>query len=144
MSFCSDNFPDDPAITNETNLFRRIPPTHHIFDVNLNRWRPTSAAFEDDDELDPMSVYLSTVLTAENRSPATVLVGHPGYSLASITAGLARTKGQTVHPDPLPEETSHAVVCGDKGNNNKSAPKKQFALNAVWFVLNPPAAPAVT
>ena len=138
MSFCSENFPDDPAVTNEANLFRRIPPKHHVFDKNSNRWRPSSAAFEDDGDGDPMSVYLSSVLAAENRSPLTVLVNHDGYSLAFITAGFAREKGQTVHPDPLPDETSHAVVCGEKGNNNRSAPRKQFALNAVWFVLNEP------
>ena len=86
-----------------------------------------------------MSVYLLTVLLGENREPSSVLAGHEGYSLASITAGLARTHNQTVHPEPLPEESSHAAVCGDKGKSSKkSAPKKQFALAAEWTVLNPP------
>ncbi len=142
MSFCSDNFPDDPSIQNDTGLFRRIPPWHHVFDGNQNRWRPSSAAFQDDGDGDPMSVYLSSVLTAEQRDPSTVLAGHVGYSLASISAGLARSKDQTVHPDPLPEETSHAVVCGEKGTNRKNAPRKVFASQAVWIVLNPPPPPA--
>jgi hypothetical protein len=142
MSFCSDNFPDDPSVPNDTSLFRRIPPWHHVFDENLNRWRPSSAAFQDDGDADPMSVYLSSVLTAEQRDPSTVLAGHVGYSLASISAGLARSKDQTVHPDPLPAESSHAVVCGEKGTNRKNAPRKAFALQAVWIVLNPPPAPA--
>ena len=90
-----------------------------------------------------MSVYLSSVLTAEARGPLTVLAGHEGYSLASITAGLARSRDQTVHPDPLPEETAHAVVCGDKGKNKSSAPKKKFAKEAEWFQLNPPQAEPV-
>src|ERR1700674_870735 len=109
MSFCSENFPDDPTIKDDTSLLRRIPPWHRFFDQNENRWRPSSAAFEDDDEGDPMSVYLSTVLLRENREPSVVLAGHKGYSLASITAGLARRYSQTVHPDPLLEESSHAV-----------------------------------
>lgn len=139
MSFCSENFPDDPSIEDGASLFRRIPPCHCIFDKNENRWRPSSAAFEDSDDGDPMSVYLSIVLLRENREPSVVLAGHEGYSLASITAGLARMHNQTVHPDPLPEESSHAVVCGDKGKNKKSAPRKQFAKEAAWIVLDPPA-----
>ena len=138
MTFCSDHYPDDPTIEDETKLFRRIPPWHHVFDGNTNQWRPSSAAFQDDNDGDPMSVYLSSVLAAESRNPSTVLIGHEGYSLAAITAGLARSKAQTVHPEPLLDETSHAVVCGQKGNNTKGAPRKQFALNAVWFALNPP------
>lgn len=138
MSFCSDNYPDDRAIPDNADLFRRIPPWHHIYDQNLNRWRPSSAAFEDDGDADPMSVYLSSVLAAEHRNPSAVLAGHEGYSLASISAGLARSKGQTVHPEPLPDESSHALVCGNKGHNTKSAPRKTFAAQAVWFVLNPP------
>lgn len=139
MSFCSENFPDDPSIQDNTDLFRRIPPRHCIFDENENRWRPSSAAFEDDDDGDPMSVYVSSVLLKENREPSTLLAGHEDYSLASITAGLARIHNQTVHPEPLLEEPSHAVVCGDKGSaHKKSAPRKKFALAAAWAVLNPP------
>ena len=138
MSFCSDNFPNDPSIQEDANLLRRIPPKHCIFDENENRWRPSSAAFEDDEDGDPMSVYLVAILLNENRESSCVLAGHAGYSLASITAGLARKHNQTVHPEPLPEESSHAVVCGDKGKSKKSAPKKQFALAAEWVVFDPP------
>jgi hypothetical protein len=135
MSFCSENFPDDPSITDDTGLFRRIPPWHRFFDENENRWRPSSAAFEDDADGDPMSVYLSTVLLRENREPSAALAGHEGYSLASITAGLARENNQTVHPDPLSEESSHAVVCGDKGKDKKNAPKRRFAKVAAWIIF---------
>lgn len=85
-----------------------------------------------------MSVYLSTVILGENRQLASVLAGHEGYSLASITAGLARAHDQTVHPDPLPEESSHAAVCGEKRKPKNNAPKKKFARAAAWVVLNPP------
>jgi hypothetical protein len=139
MSFCSDNYANDPTIIDDTDLFRRIPPWHVYYDKNLSRWRPSSAAFEDDADGDPMSAYLSSVLANEKRDPSTVLAGHEGYSLASITAGLARTNSQTVHPCPEPDENSHSAVCGDKGKNKKSAPKRQFASNAAWFVLKPPA-----
>jgi hypothetical protein len=133
-SFRMEHYPNDPSIENETELLRRIPPWHFILDQNLGRFRPSSAAFEDDDANDPMSVCLRTVLTAENREVATVLAGHSGYALASITAGLARGHNQTVYPDPLPEETAHAVVCGMK----KSSVKKSFSRSAKWVVQPPP------
>lgn len=143
LPFCLEHFPDDAAVTDETLLFRRIPPKHVYFDENENRFRPSSAAFEDDGDGDPMSAHLSSVLVAEAREPVTLLAGHEGYSLASITAALARSKSQTVHPDPLPAESAHAVVCGEKERGKKNAPKRVFALQAQWAVFNqPPQAPA--
>ena len=138
MSFCSEHFPDDASVPDQTDLLRRIPPWHVVSDDNVGGWRPSSAAFEDDDDGDPMSVYLSTVILRESRQPESVLAGHEGYSLAAITAGLARANNQTVHPDPLPEESSHAVVCGEKRRPKNNSPRKRFARAAVWIVLNPP------
>jgi hypothetical protein len=138
MSFCTDNFPDEPSIQADASLFRRIPPTHCVWDDNQQRYRPSSAAFEDDNDGDPMSVCLSTVLTTEGREPTSVLVGHEGFSLAAITAGLAREHNQTVHPEPLPEETSHTLICGEKRRGGNKAPKKKFSKAATWVILNPP------
>lgn len=138
-NFCLENFPNDPSISNEEDLLRRIPPWHFFTDSNLGGLvRPSSAAFEDDDDGDPMSVYLSSVLVAEQREPNSVLTGHQGFGLASITAGLARECNQTVHPDPLPDETSHAVVCGDKESGKKKAVKRKFAQGAKWVVAPAP------
>jgi hypothetical protein len=136
-SFCLEHFPDDPSVKDETELLRRIPPRHFFRDENLGLIRPSSAAFEDDDDYDPMSVYLTSVLAAERREVTCVLAGHDGYGLASITAAVAREKKQTVHPDPLPEETSHAVVCGDKRSGNNKSAKKTFAKSAKWIVAPP-------
>src|SRR5256885_17105579 len=121
MSFCSEKFPNDPSIDDASHLYRRIPPLHFYADKNENRVRPSSAAFEDDGDGDPMSVCLARVLQAENREPSSVLVGHEGYALAAITAGLARSHNQTIHSRPLAEESSHALVCGDKESGKKNA-----------------------
>jgi hypothetical protein len=135
-TFCREQFPDDSSIEDEAELLRRIPPYHFFRDDNLGTVRPSSAAFEDDDK-EPMSVYLAAVLAAEHREADSVLAGHVGYALASITAGVAREKDQTVHPDPLPEEVSHAVVCGDKRAGKKNSAKKKFAMSAKWVVWPP-------
>ena len=96
--------------------------------------RPSSAAFEDDRDGDPMSVDRKDVIGAEGGDVERVRVGHEGYALAGITAGLVRSREQTVFSDPLPEESSHANVCGPK----PPRVRREFAKQAEW-VVPPPA-----
>jgi len=56
-----------------------------------------------------MSVYRQDLIEAEGGPIRRIMVGHEGYALASLTAGQVRSKDQTVHPDPLPEESSHTL-----------------------------------
>ena len=72
-----------------------------------------------------MSVYRSDVIMASDGEVARVLKGHDAFKLSAITAGFARSLGQTVHPDPLPEEEAHAVVCGKKTKGTQRALVKQ-------------------
>jgi hypothetical protein len=127
---CIKNFPDDATIDNGVELLRRIPPGHFHFDDNLGRWRPSSAAFEDDDDGDPMSVYRRDIIEVDCGTTRRIMVGHEGYALASLTAGQIRSKEQTVHPDPLSSEPSHTQICGSK-------PKKicrWFAKQSTWAI----------
>ena len=127
---CAKDFPNDPSIDNPVSLLRRVPPKLLHFDENLGRWRPSSAAFEDDEDGDPMSVYREDIIEAEGSSVSRVMIGHEGYALASLTAGQVRSKDQTVHSDPLPDESSHAQVCGLK-------PKRTccwFAMQSEWAI----------
>ena len=137
-SFCAQRYPDDPSISDDTELLRRIHPNHVVYDENLQRFRPTSQAFRDDRDGDPMSVYLSSVLGNEGRPPSTLLAAYDRYALASVTAHLARSLSQTVHPEPEPDESAHAVVCGEKDSGGKNAPRKRFAEAAVWVVAPQP------
>lgn len=114
-------------------LLRRIPRWHVLYDNNRGRVRPSSAAFEDDRDGSPMSVYRRDVIEGEGDEPARVMVGHEGYGLASVAAGHVRSRGQTVCSDPLPDESSHAVVCGPKPRSTR----RSFASNAEW-VMEPP------
>jgi hypothetical protein len=83
---CAEKFPDDPSVLHQTVLFRRIPPWHFVTD-GTGKNRPSSAAFEDDRDGDPMSVYVSAIIEAEGWSPGSVIVGHLGFALAGIPAG---------------------------------------------------------
>jgi hypothetical protein len=123
------SYTDDPTIPDEAELWRRIPAWHFYYDPNLQRVRPASSAFDDDDDGSPMSV----VLAAESAGPDSVLAGHTGYALAAFTAELARQCNQGVVRDPLPEEPAHALVFGRKTDSVKS----RFAKRSTWVVPPP-------
>jgi len=127
---CAKNFPYDPKVKHGVALLRRAPPKHFHFDEHLGHWRPSSAAFEDDNDGDPMSVYRQDVIEAEGGSVIRVMTGHDEYTLASLTAGQVRSKDQTVHPDPLPEELSHTQVCGSKPKSTC----RWFATQSAWAI----------
>ena len=82
-----------------------------------------------------MSVYRQNVIEDEGGQPNRVLENHEDYTLVSISAGHVRSRDQTVHPDPLPEESSHALICGPKPKSTR----KWFARHAEW-VIEPPTA----
>lgn len=121
---------DDPAIPDEAQLFRRIPPWHFIRDENVGKTRPSSAAFEDHPNGSPMSVILADTLAETGRIPETILAGHEGFALVTFSVELARECGQGVARDPLPDEPAHAVVFGKK----TQGVKKKLARGASWVV----------
>ncbi len=123
-------YEDDESIRDDCELLRRVqvkPEFTVVWDENLGRWRPSSAAFRDHPNGSPMSVVLRDVLEEQNRSLEEVLHGHTGFALAAITAGFARQCHQKIVRDPLPEEPAHAHVVGKK----KKASRK-MAKQSVW------------
>ena len=127
---CQDEFPDDPVIHNEDLMLRRIPPFHIVPDENSGGHRPSSAAFDNDKDGAPMSVYRQTVIESSGGAIERVMKGHAGYALAAISAGDLRSRDQTVHNNPLPDEPAHAVVCGDKTKGTQ----RFFSRSAVWVI----------
>lgn len=100
-------------------LYRRIHPSQ------VKDGRPSSAAFKDAE----LSVDLARLTTLERS-----LMGYPLHGLASITAGYARSQGQTVFHDPLlPANPAHTLVKGHK----TLGIAKSLARNAKWEVLPP-------
>jgi hypothetical protein len=124
---------DDVSIPDDAVLWRRIPPWHVTYDWRQQRWRPSSAAFEDDPDGHPMSV----VIGGTGRNPRDVLgATHADYGVWEITAGLARQYGQVVVRAPTPEEPAHALIVGKK----RESTGKAFARGGQWAV-RPPAHP---
>lgn len=135
MSQHASTYADDPTIGDAAPLWRRIPidPNHLIFDENLGRIRPSSAAFDDHPNGTPMSVVLGEEVLTAGRQPESVLIGHDDYCLASFTAGLARSLKQGVRRSPLSEEPAHAEVFGGKTKKVR----KTLAVGSTWIIAPP-------
>ena len=58
-----------------------------VRDDNAGCLRPSSAAFKDDRDGDPMSVCRQDVIESEGSVPDRVLAGDPGSGLVSVSAG---------------------------------------------------------
>lgn len=127
------SYADDPSIRDEAELLRRIPPQHFVPDQNQGGIRISSAAFKDHANGSPMSVVLAEELARTGRNPHDVLIGHDGFALAMITAGLARGCDQGVAREPLENEPAHAVVFGRKTHGIR----RRLAAGARWMIPPP-------
>jgi len=125
--------PDDPEISDETALWRRVFPGWWITDENQGRVRPTSKAFQNYPDKPCLSILIGEMVTARGDEPSTALEGFDGYALAAITAGLARTHNQGVVHDPNDEDAAHGLVYGHKTDSIRS----RLAKGSVW-VIPPP------
>ena len=124
-----DGYTDDLTIPDEADLWRRIHPSHIVFDENVGQSRPSSAAFDDSSDGTPMSVLLGQ----EAGPPENALVDYQGYALASFTVGLARACGQGIARDPTSDQPAHVLVFGRK---TKSV-KRRLTEGSQW-VIRPP------
>lgn len=122
-SLAGDQVPDAAIV------WRRIPPWHITPNGIRPRkadgtFRPSSSAFEDDGDGDPMSVdIVDESLTVERE-----LTGHDGYGIVSITAGKLREFGLDVCRKAEPGNPNHAQVIGRKTRSIRN----QIAENCVW------------
>jgi hypothetical protein len=114
----------DEQLRPETVVWRRIPPRH--FPKKPGVERPDSPAFDDDSDVEPMSV----VIAREGRDPFEVLVGHDGFGLVEFTIAELEAAGQDVVRDPLTEELDHALVVGSK----TLATRRHLAKTCRWVV----------
>lgn len=128
------SYEDDPTIAGDTLLLRRVltrPDVTVVWDENLNRWRPSSAAFDDHPNGTPMSIVLSDALEALGRPHESALAGHEDtHSLAAVKASVARQCAQGISREPTVDEPAHGIVFGRKSKKVRSTLAKQ----AVWVV----------
>ena len=77
-----------------------------------------------------MSVTLAHVISSR---PEDVLSAFPGFALASLSAGLARSCQQGVAREPTQEEPAHAVVFGSKPRSVRD----ELAKGSSWVIAPP-------
>lgn len=126
MSF--EDYEDDLSIVDEELLWRRVHPLQVTYDNNLKRKRPSSKAFQNSSNGTGMSVNISSETTV-----ADTLIGCEDHLLVVFPTSLARSLGQGVMRQPLPEQPAHAEVFGKK----KGSTKNGFAKNCAWVVAPP-------
>lgn len=120
--------PDDLSIPSEAVLWRRVPDYHFVPAAD-GTLRPSSAAFDDDPDSDPMS----TILARTGRDPFPVLLGNEGWALAGVPVRLIRELGWVVQRRPISAEPDHVVVIG-----NKSPGKRRRVARECAWVIPPP------
>src|SRR4051812_6223417 len=97
-------------LADDANLLRRVRPDQIVDDQNVGQRRPSSSAFKDPE----MSVDAEPILHSLGLDWNFSLSKHPGYSLVSFTAGVARGQKQTVTVKPEPNNAAHTEVEGKK------------------------------
>lgn len=125
---------DDPSIEDTETLWRNVLPWYVVRDETDGDWRVSSAAFSNDKDGDPMSVTLATRAAEIGWTPERQIDGLSGFSLAGISAGLARSCDQGVARTPRPNEPAHGVVFGQKTRSVR----KRLVKGAKWILLCPP------
>lgn len=121
----------EAAITDETELWRRIPPFRNTFDENLNRVRPGKDCFNDHSNGTPMSVYLSDITIDPGKLLESV---GPGFGVVSISAKLVRELNLAIISKPRSGEPGHAEVVGKKTDSVKS----KLAKACHWVIKTEP------
>jgi hypothetical protein len=134
-------FTDDPSIGDETELWRCIPPLQYDFDHNRARWRPSSIAFRDNSNGDPMSAFIAAECGGVEALQALL----PEYLIVRFTAVLARQQcGQVVARDPEHGPAGHVVIVGNKRqkvdyNGKRTMVCQVLAYECEWVVPPPEA-----
>jgi hypothetical protein len=97
-------------LADDAELHRRVRPDQVVDDQNLGLRRPSSAAFKDPN----LSVDAEPILRASGLDWQFSLSKYPDFSLASITAGFARSLNLSVEVKPEDDNPSHTEVIGKK------------------------------
>ena len=100
---------DDPTISNDSVVVRRVALSEHTFDETIGRRRPSSQAFMQSGRDGLVSVYLLSETTYETVAQA----GSQRY-LATVTVGVLRENGLGIIRSPDAGVTGHCDITDRK------------------------------
>src|SRR5438067_3314704 len=91
-------------------LWRRVPPSHVIFDNNRQRFRPSKDSFNDHPNGTPMSVFIARICV----DPRQALAGNVDFALVAVPVEYVKqTCGLTVEAAPrVDQPPGHAHAIG--------------------------------
>lgn len=127
----TDVVEDDLTIEDDEGLLRRVPnwPNMVKFDSNLNSLRASSACFSDRETNDvEVSVTLEKPLQESGGNHYDVISSLPGFGLARLLVGFARSKEQIINKRPTGDDPHHGLIIGNKNKRTKTALAKNSVL----------------
>jgi len=112
-------------------VLRRVPDVWVVRDPLGPR--PSSQAFNNDGDGEPMSGYLDSSLREHSLSRADIVADHDGFYAVALQVGLLLDEEQSVLRDPIEPpghicDPAHATVAGTKANNRR----KRLSRAARW------------
>jgi len=125
--------PDDSTIPDDAVVWRYVIPQWIVPGDDGNGFRPSTAAFDDSSDGDPMSAILAT----PGRDPRTAVPATcPDAGVVAFSAGFLREVGMELEREPEPTERDHIVVRGAKTRSVR----KKLARGCHWVVEGKPPA----
>ncbi len=119
--------PDDATIPDDAIVWRFVSPHQIVTGKDGEGVQPSTGAFDDSSDGDPMSA----VLASEGRDAASIVpTTCPGAGVVAFTAGYLRSLGLELERAPEPDEPDHIVVRGKKTKSVTKALKRA----ADWVV----------
>lgn len=112
---------DDPTISGDILLWRRIPPWADRVAVDPQTGEPIPSSMNFRDKNDELSVFLASETTLEE-----LLAGHEGFGVVEFTAQTARELlGNEIVIRRDEAEMGHVLICGRMTRAQSSALAKR-------------------
>ena len=120
--------PDDPSIPDDAVVWRQIVPLQIVTGEDGVGALPSTGAFDDSSDGDPMSA----ILASKGRDPkSAVPKRYPDAGVVAFTAKFLRSLGLELERAPEPDEPDHILVRGKK----TGSVKKKLKKSAEWVVV---------
>src|SRR5262245_61561436 len=114
---------DDPTISDDDLVLRRIPKTQRVDDPKTPTGsRPTTGAFDDSVDGSPLSMSLAS----ECVNPRALIEGMADAGVVAVSVRQLRALGQGVVRDPTEADPAHVLVFGHKPRSFGKAMVRNF------------------
>ena len=125
----SADLPDDPTVSDDETLWRRLPSRHNLrdwYEEIDGQWRPTSVAFLDNrNATHSLSAYVSSETDLDRLK-----LDFPGWNIAGFLAEVPRAYNHSIQREPDQGYDSHVVITPPSEQWGKENRKKTLRKTA--------------